>query len=104
MDGRGVAKDYYQILNVPRNAEFEDIKQGYHRQMLRLHPDKKGITQPSWNEEEEAEQLQGVIEAWNVLSDLGRKAIYDANCAGLWCTCSTSSSLICSFFFPLSPA
>jgi DnaJ-class molecular chaperone len=33
--------DYYQVLNVPRTAALEEIKEAYHRAARRHHPDKQ---------------------------------------------------------------
>jgi curved DNA-binding protein CbpA len=37
----GMDDDFYQVLNVPRTAAAEEIKQAYHRAARRHHPDKK---------------------------------------------------------------
>jgi DnaJ-class molecular chaperone len=38
--------DYYQVLNVPRTAVVEEIKEAYHRAARRYHPDKQQQQQP----------------------------------------------------------
>jgi curved DNA-binding protein CbpA len=37
----GMDDDFYQVLNIPRTAAAEEIKQAYHRAARRHHPDKK---------------------------------------------------------------
>jgi len=67
--------DYYQILQVPRDASEKLIKEAYHRIARERHPD-KGVTL------EEIRRLQEefalVSEAYNVLKDKDRRAEYDA--------------------------
>ena len=65
-----MGKDYYKILGVPRDASQEDIKQAYRRGALRHHPDK--------DKSPGAEELfKEIAEAFDVLSDSDKKAIYD---------------------------
>ncbi|URD93082.1 DnaJ [Musa troglodytarum] len=64
--------DYYNILKVNRSATDEDLKKSYRRLAIRWHPDKN----PSNKEEAEAKFKQ-ISEAYEVLSDAQRRAIYD---------------------------
>ncbi|XP_072982507.1 uncharacterized protein [Typha latifolia] len=64
--------DYYNILKVNRNATDEDLKKSYRRLAMRWHPDKN----PGDNKEAEAKFKQ-ISEAYEVLSDLQKRAIYD---------------------------
>ena len=36
----GLGKDYYKILDVPKEASPEDLKKAYKRLALQIHPDK----------------------------------------------------------------
>ncbi len=65
-------KDYYQILGVPRNATLEEIKKAYRRLALKYHPDRN----PGNKEAEE--KFKEISEAYSVLSDPEKRAIYDA--------------------------
>lgn len=60
--------DYYQILGVPQAASPNDIRNAYRRMAMQNHPDRGGS---------HAAMLL-VQEAWEVLSDDGRRARYDA--------------------------
>jgi len=64
-------KDLYEILGVPRSASKEDIKRAYRKLSKELHPDRnKG--------KKEAEQkFKEVNEAYEVLHDDKKKAMYD---------------------------
>ncbi|WOK92725.1 hypothetical protein Cni_G01416 [Canna indica] len=64
--------DYYNILKVNRNATDEDLKKSYRRLAMRWHPDKN----PSNKNEAEAKFKQ-ISEAYEVLSDPNKRAIYD---------------------------
>lgn len=64
--------DYYNILKVNRNATDDDLKKSYRRLAMRWHPDKN----PSNKAEAEAKFKQ-ISEAYDVLSDTQKRAIYD---------------------------
>ncbi len=63
--------DYYEILEVDRNASFEEIKKAYRKLALKYHPDRN----PGNKEAEEKFKL--INEAYQVLSDEEKRALYD---------------------------
>jgi len=64
-------KDYYTILGIPRNATQEEIKRAYRRLAMQYHPDRN-----AGNKEAE-ERFKEISEAYEVLSDPQKRAIYD---------------------------
>jgi DnaJ-class molecular chaperone len=64
--------DYYDILAVAKNASDVDIKKSYRKLAMKWHPDKN----PD-NIEEAASKFQLIGEAYDVLSDPEKRAIYD---------------------------
>jgi len=74
--GRGLSvvvraeSDYYDLLGVPRSADKKTIKQAYRQKARKYHPDV--------NKEPGAEEtFKKIGEAYEVLSDDNKKAIYD---------------------------
>jgi hypothetical protein len=63
-------KDYYQILQVDRNANFHKIKKSYRILAKEFHPDKNS------NPEAQA-HFSEIAEAYGVLSDLKKRREYD---------------------------
>src|SRR5215510_1496439 len=63
-------RDYYETLNVPRNASADDIKKSYRRLARKFHPDV--------SKEKDAEtKFKQVQEAYEVLKDPEKRAAYD---------------------------
>ncbi len=65
-------KDYYQILNVPDNANQEDIKKTFRKLAFKYHPD----TNPG-NEKPAEERFKEINEAYGMLGDKSKRQQYD---------------------------
>lgn len=63
--------DYYEILEISKNADNATIKKAYRKLALKFHPDRN-----EGNKEAE-EQFKKVNEAYQVLSDEQKRSIYD---------------------------
>src|SRR3954447_19074445 len=65
-----MARDYYEVLGVPRNADADELQQAYRRLARDSHPD---ISRDPAAEE----RFKEVNEAYHVLSDPQLRARYD---------------------------
>ncbi|MBX9852822.1 MAG: DnaJ domain-containing protein [Cytophagaceae bacterium] len=66
-----MAKDYYKVLGVTKNASQEEIKKSYRKLAVKYHPDKNAGNK---NAEEKFKELN---EAYEVLSDPDKRKKYD---------------------------
>ncbi|KAJ7538850.1 hypothetical protein O6H91_11G065500 [Diphasiastrum complanatum] len=64
--------DYYNVLKVGKSATDDDLKKAYRKLAMKWHPDKN----PNNKKEAEAKFKQ-ISEAYEVLSDPQKRAIYD---------------------------
>ncbi|CAL9205640.1 unnamed protein product [Musa hybrid cultivar] len=64
--------DYYKILGVDKSAKDDDLKKAYRKLAMKWHPDKN----PNNKKEAEAKFKQ-ISEAYEVLSDPQKRAVYD---------------------------
>lgn len=62
--------DYYEVLGVPRDASAEQIKKAYRRLAMRYHPDVADAP-------DAAEKFKEIGEAYEVLHDPHKRAMYD---------------------------
>ena len=67
-----MAKDYYQILSVSRNATKEQIKKAYRKLAMQYHPDRNPGKEKWANE-----KFKEINEAFGVLGDPQKRRQYD---------------------------
>ncbi|HHO47516.1 MAG TPA: molecular chaperone DnaJ [Desulfobacteraceae bacterium] len=67
-----MSRDYYDVLGVPREAGMDDIKKAYRKLAMKFHPDHN----PGDSEAEA--KFKEAAEAYEVLSDIQKRRIYDA--------------------------
>jgi len=66
-----VDRDYYELLEIGRGATPEEIKKAYRKLAMKYHPDR------NQGDKEAEENFKAVNEAYQVLSDPEKKALYD---------------------------
>ncbi len=66
-------RDYYEVLGVKKNAAPEDIKKAYREAVLKYHPDRV----PQEQKKDAEEKFKEISEAYAVLSDSQKRALYD---------------------------
>src|SRR6188768_1228715 len=64
-------RDYYEVLEVQRNANGDEIKKSYRKLAVKFHPDKNP------GDKEAEEKFKELGEAYDVLSDPEKRAAYD---------------------------
>ena len=62
-----MAKDYYKILNIARNANKDEVKKAYRKLAHKFHPDKGG----------DEKRFKEINEAYQILSDDQKRTQYD---------------------------
>ena len=64
-------RDYYQVLNVGRDANDDEIKKAYRKLAIQFHPDKNP------NNKEAEDKFKEATEAYEVLRDPEKRQTYD---------------------------
>jgi DnaJ-class molecular chaperone len=64
-------RDYYEILGVPRTASADEIKKAHRKLVRKFHPD------VNKNNKEAEDRFKEVQEAYDVLSEPGKRRNYD---------------------------
>lgn len=63
--------DYYNVLEIQRNATPDEIKKAYRKMAIKYHPDKNP------GDKEAEKRFKEISEAYEVLSDSNKKQLYD---------------------------
>lgn len=66
-----MAKDYYEVLGVAKDADDNEIKKAYRKLAMKYHPDRNP------DDKEAEEKFKEVGEAYEVLSNADKRAAYD---------------------------
>lgn len=64
-------RDYYEILEIQKNASADEIKKAYRKMAIKFHPDKNPGDKPA------EEKFKEAAEAYEVLSNAEKKQRYD---------------------------
>src|SRR5438132_6481395 len=64
-------RDYYEVLDIARNAAEEEIKRAYRKLAVKFHPDKNP------DDPHAEEKFKELGEAYDVLMDPDKRAAYD---------------------------
>ncbi|MFO7733588.1 MAG: DnaJ domain-containing protein [Candidatus Aminicenantes bacterium] len=75
------AKNFYQILNVPRTASDEDIKKAYFQMARRFHPDRFGQDVAREYKKQIDDVFDAITNAYRTLSNKALRTAYDAKSA-----------------------
>lgn len=67
-----MSPNYYDILNINKNASQDEIKKAYYKLALKYHPDKN-------KDEDSEEKFKEISQAYEVLSDENKRKAYDNN-------------------------
>ena len=63
--------DYYQLLGIARDASEDDLKKAYRKLAMQYHPDRNA------GSKESEERFKEITEAYDVLRDPQKRALYD---------------------------
>jgi DnaJ family protein A protein 5 len=80
-------RDHYEVLEVPSNANQDEIKKAYKKAALKWHPDRN-----HGQEEYATEMFKEVSAAYNVLSDPHERKWYDDHKSSILRGCSSDSN------------
>ncbi|CAN0914108.1 Chaperone protein DnaJ [Linum grandiflorum] len=84
---------YYSVLGIRKDASSSDIRSAYRRLAMRWHPD-KWTRNPGAVAADAKRRFQQIQEAYSVLSDPGKRSMYDA---GLYDPTEEEDEEFCDF-------
>lgn len=64
-------RDYYEVLEVPKNATEDEVKKAYRKKAVKYHPDRNP------NDAAAEEKFKEATEAYEVLFDAEKRKVYD---------------------------
>ncbi|XP_066300601.1 dnaJ homolog subfamily C member 9-like [Branchiostoma lanceolatum] len=64
-------RDLYKVIGVENTASEKEVKKGYYRMSMRFHPDRNS------DDEKSTEKFQALSKVYSILSDSGKRALYD---------------------------
>ena len=68
------SRTHYEVLGVPMTATLTEIRDAYRNRVRSVHPD--SAANPS---RASSEEMAAITQAWNTLSDHGRRRMYDVS-------------------------
>ncbi|CAL1407606.1 unnamed protein product [Linum trigynum] len=89
----GAQSSYYAVLGIRNDASFSDVRSAYRRLAMRWHPDKRARN-PGLAAGDAERRFQQIQEAYSVLSDPGKRSMYDA---GLYDPLEEEDEEFCDF-------
>ncbi|PRQ42354.1 putative DnaJ domain-containing protein [Rosa chinensis] len=69
---------YYSVLGIRKDASFSDVRTAYRKLAMKWHPDRWARNQNPSVAGEANRRFQQIQEAYTVLSDQGKRSMYDA--------------------------
>lgn len=76
--GSNAGSCYYSVLGIRKDASFSDIRAAYRKLALKWHPDRWARNQNPSVAGDANRRFQQIQEAYSVLSDQGKRSMYDA--------------------------
>ena len=70
-------RDFYDVLGVAKDASEEEIKKAYRKLAMKYHPDRNQGKGDEKHAKASEEKFKEVKEAYEVLTDAGKRAAYD---------------------------
>ncbi|KAL6964674.1 hypothetical protein U1Q18_035733 [Sarracenia purpurea var. burkii] len=85
MDREGGSSEscYYSVLGIRKDASFSDVRAAYRKLAMKWHPDRWTAKNPAVAGEAN-QRFQKIQEAYSVLSDEGKRSMYDAGILDLF--------------------